>query len=390
MKKFLLTITLLLAAFAAPAQPWPFNPKDAAVVSAPEDLMAHCSTFAFDGKGNVYFAYYKDSEQPIEHAANLSTFPVLAKADIKTMTVQFRKDVIRSGQTIGDFTHGPRAPYDPNVLVLGKTLMVYFNGCVGTEVTFCARPYDMATDSFQDRIIVCKLNYVTQSGERKCVDLNAKNTFALFDDMGIESQYYNDLCISARFIRHKGAWYGALGNAFTKCSKPIIVKTVDGVNFDVVHVCEEFQWGACEVSLEFSHGSCYVAMRTSGCPKDERGTWIARYSKDWNCLVQPVRLGKCQSKTALVDYKGKIYAFYNDWPNLDTEWGNVMRSRLRVAQIERNCGIVKSWDVTNDVGIHYPYVNENKGKLYLSFTEDRKKIDVHQCRSNISFIQVKF
>lgn len=390
MKRIALIFCLLLSALPAFAQSWPFNPKEGTVISAPEDLVAHCSTFAFAGRDKVYFAYYKDSEQPKEHSVNLSTYPVLAKYDLRSGEVEFRKDVIRSGQTIGDFTHGPRAPYDPNVLVLGKTLMVYFNGCVGTEVTFCARPYDLKSDSFEDRIVICKLNYVTPSGERKCVDLDAKNTFAFFDDMGIASEYHNDLCISARFIRHKGAYYGALCNVFTKQSKPVIVKTVDGVNFEVVHVCTEFQWGACEASLDFSGSRCFVAMRNSGCPKEGQGTYIAAYSRNWDCLVQPVRLGKCQSKTALATYRGKTYVLFNDWPNLNTEWGNVMRSRLRVARIGDDCSILESWDVTNDVGIHYPYVNVHRGKLYLSFTEDRKKVDVRQCRSNISFIQMKF
>lgn len=388
--KRLTLLLCLLAGVPALAQDWPFNPKEGNVISAPEDLVAHCSTFAFAGKNKVYFAYYKDSEQPKEHSVNLTTFPVLAKYDMKEKKVEFRKDVIRSGETIGDFTHGPRAPYDPNVLILGNTLMVYFNGCVGTEVTFCARPYDLKTDSFEDRIIVCRLNYVTPSGEKKCVDLDAKNTFQFFDDMGIASEYHNDLCISARFVRHKGAYYSVLCNVFTKLSKPVVVKTVDGVNFDVVTVCREFQWGACEASLDFDRGGCFVAMRNAGCAKEDQGTYLAKYSRDWNCIAQPVRLGKCQSKTALVTYRGKTYVLFNDWPNLNTDWGNVMRSRLRVAQIDSCTKIVRSWDVTNDVGIHYPYVNINKGKLYLSFTEDRKKVDVRQCRSNISFIQMKF
>lgn len=390
MKRISLAIQFLLAIVPAFAREWPFDPKNATVISASEDLVAHCSTFAFDERGNVYFAYYKDSEQPKEHSVNLSTYPVLAKYSLKSGAVEFRKDVIRSGQTIGGFTHGPRAPYDPNVLVLGKTLMVYFNGCAGTEVTFCARPYDLETDSFEDRIVICKLHYVTPSGERKCVDLDARNTFGFFDDMGIDAEYHNDLCISARFIRHKGAYYAVLCNVFTKQSKPVVVRTVDGINFEVVHVCAEFQWGACEASLDFSKDRCYVAMRNSGCPKEEQGTWLAAYSKDWNCLVAPVRLGKCQSKTALVNYRRRTYVMFNDWPNLNTEWGNVMRSRLRVARIDDNCRITKSWDVTNEVGIHYPYVNVRNGRLYLSFTEDRKKVDVRQCRSNISFTRVKF
>lgn len=387
----LLLITLPVFSEESPAgEGLPFRPGDALVISDPANLVAHCSTFAFDGPRDMYFAYYQDSEQSKEYSAILSTFPVLAKVDRTTGKVLMRKSVIHAGETVGDFTHGPRAPYDPNVLVLGKKLMVYFNGCVGNEVTYCARPFDLKTGEFEDRIIVCKMNYTTPSGERKSVDISAENTFRFFDDMGIPSKYHNDVCISARYIPYRGEYYSVLCNVFTDESKPVVVKTKDGVNFDVVMVCREFEWGACEASLEIVNGEFYVAMRNSGCPKDERGTFVAKFSADGQCLVSPVRLGRCQSKTALVRFKGHTYVMFNDWPNLNTEWGNVTRSRLRVAELDSSCRTVRSWNITNPYGIHYPYVNIFRNRLYVSFTEDRKMVDVKQCRSNISYIEVKF
>ena len=56
----------------------PFDPAEAAVISDPSDKMAHCSTFAGDGKGNVYFAYYHDSEQTIESPEMTTITCVLA------------------------------------------------------------------------------------------------------------------------------------------------------------------------------------------------------------------------------------------------------------------------------------------------------------------------
>ncbi|MCQ2184556.1 MAG: hypothetical protein MJY62_04000 [Bacteroidales bacterium] len=387
------TIFLTVASFlsaAAFGQNLPFKPEDAVSISDTANLVAHCSTFAFHGARDMYFAYYQDSEQKKEYSAILSTFPVLAKVDRVTGKVSYRKDVIKAGETIGDFTHGPRAPYDPNVLVLGKTLMVYFNGCVGTEVTYCARPFDLRTETFEDRIVVCKLRYVTPWGELKTVDLSAENTFKFFEDNSIPAKYHNDLCISARFIPYRGEYYSVLCNVFTDESKPVVVKTSDGVNFDVVMICRDFEWGACEASLEIVDDQFYVAMRNSGCPKEERGTFVAKYAADGTCLAGPVRLGRCQSKTALVYVRGKVYVLFNDWPNLNTSWGNVMRSRLRVAEIGPQCETLRSWDITNPYGIHYPYVNFHGRKLYVSFTEDRKMVDVRQCRSNISYTEVKF
>ncbi|MBP5637605.1 MAG: hypothetical protein J6X25_08860, partial [Bacteroidales bacterium] len=303
--------------------------------------------------------------------------------------VAFRKEVIRAEQTIGNFTHGPRAPYDPNLLVLGNTLMVYFNGCVGQEVTFCARPYNLRKDTFEDRIIVCKLRYKDSSGTEKTIDLDAKGYYRFLEDAGIKGEYHNDICISSRFVPYRGAWYGVLAGVFTQASKPVVVRTRDGITFDVVMICREFEWGACEACLEIVDDEYYVAMRNAGCQREFQGTYLAKYGPDGRCLVLPRKLGRCQSKPAIISFKKGLYVFYNDYPNLNTEWGNVTRSRLRVEQIDRNCNKVKSWEILSGVGIHYPYVNIYKNHLYISFTEDRKKVDVKQCRSNVSFTEIK-
>jgi len=368
----------------------PFCPELASVISNPDDLIAHCSTFAFDGKGGVYFAYYKDSQQPKEHSVNLSTYPVLAKSNLAALNEITRTDIIHAGDKIGSYTHGNRAPYDPNLLFIGDTLMVYFNGFTSDEVTFCARKYSPRTETFNNSISICKLRYTTPKGKSKTVDLNAKNCYAFYEDMGIKAKYHNDLCISSRFVFHNGEYYAMLANVFSELSRPIVVKTADGVNFDVVFVCKEFEYGACEACLEISGNEFYIAMRNSGCPKEMQGTYLAKYSESGECLCAPRMLGHCQSKPAIIEYNKKIYVFFNAYPNLNTEWGNVARSRLRIAQIDKSCNIVKTWDVTSDCGIHYPYVGKYRGSLYISFTEDRKKVDVKQCRSNVSFIKVNF
>lgn len=390
MKRKLLALAVLsciCASLDARTEPFP-DITQAVSFSDPGDLVAHCSTFAFDRRGNIYFAYYKDSEQPKEHSVNLSTFPVLAKAKFRRMDSFERRDVIRSGQTIGNFTHGPRAPYDPNVLVLGKKMKVFFNGCVGTEVTFCSREYDLRKGCFADSITVCKLRYTMPSGDVKTIDLDAAGTYEFFSDMGIEAQYHNDLAISSRFVPYHGEYYSVLCGVFTKASKPVIVKTRDGVTFDVVMICREFEYGACEGCVEICDGSYYVTMRNAGAPKDLQGTYAARYDFNGKCLAEPKRLGRNMSKTAVICWKGAVYAFFNEYPNLNTDWGNVMRSRMRIARLDGSCNITAYRDIESGVGIHYPYVDIHRGHLYMSFTEDRKKVDVKQCRSNVSFIRI--
>ena len=378
--------TVLLSFSCSKNETPPFDPSEAVVVSDMKDKMAHCSAFETEPDGRVFFTYYHDTTQTLEKPSMATISVVLAKSRMPDLKEIERMEVIRAGQTVGDYTQNPeRAPYDPNLLTIGDWLYVYFNGCVedGT-VTYAVRRYDLNTEKFEDQVTPCTLSY-----DGKKVTLDSRNLFRMFEDMGLESTFYNDHTISAPFIRYKDAWYCAIGTAFPKRSYPIVVKTVNGIDFDVVMVCKEFLFGCSEASVEIVDGEVYVAMRNSGADRGVRGTYIAKYDAEGNCLVPPVYLSENQSKIILSNHKGKLFVFYNANPSLFTDWGVVSRSRLRISQIDRGCNIIRSWDITNPYGIHYPYVKETGGRLMMTFTEDRKMLDIAQTRSNISFTEVK-
>ena len=362
----------------------PFDPAEAAVISDPSDKMAHCSTFAVDGKGNVYFAYYHDSEQTLESPEMTTITCVLAKAGMDDLKDVTRQEFIRAGQTLGDFTQSPdRAPYDPNLLLVGDQLLVYFVGCVDGVVTTCIRRYDTRSGTFGDNVETCTLSY-----DGKTVPLDTEHVFEMFREKGLDATFNNDLLLSGSFVRYKDAWYTSFGNAFLKRSCPVILKTVDGLNFEFVMMCPEFLFGCCETSIAVWHDEFYVIMRNSGVERGGRGTYIARYDASGKCLTPPKYLSEAQSKPAIILHKGKMYLFYNANPFLYTDWGLVSRSRLRIARIDRDCNIVESRDVTDPYGIHYPYVGEIDGSVWMTFTEDRKQLDINQTRTNISFTEV--
>lgn len=56
--------------------------------------------------------------------------------------------------------------------------------------------------------------------------------------------------------------------------------------------------------------------------------------------------------------------------------------------MKKDCRLLKSWDLTNEVGTHYPYAGHIGKKLYMTFPEDIKKVDIEQVRSTISFTRV--
>ena len=369
----------------------PFDPARAAVINEDCDLMAHCSTFLPVGDGTVYFAYYRDSTQTLEAPGKTTIVPVLAKAEGLRAgeTPSFERiqyqEFIHSGESVGEFKQSPeRAPYDPNLLLLGDTLMVYFVGCVDGTVTTCVRAYDTVTDRFSDRVEICTLSY-----GGKTVPFDTKGLFGMYGDLGLEATFNNDLLMSGAFVPHEGAWYVAVGTAFLKRSCPVVVKTVDGRHFELVMVCPEFLYGCCEASVAVWKGDFYVIMRNSGVERGGRGCYVARYDASGRCLTPPVYLSEAQSKPAILLHRGRMYLFYNANPFLQTDWGLVSRSRLRISEIDRECRILRSWDITDPYGIHYPYVKEIDGQVWVSFTEDRKQLDVNQTRTNISFSPVR-
>ena len=149
MKKFLFAISFLAAAACAPKALEVFDPSDAVVFSdMTVDKMAHCSIFKVIGD-EVFFAYYHDTTQTLEHPKMPTIMPVLARSPwpVTGEDIEYT-DVVRCGESYGNFTQDPnRAPYDPNLLQVGTKLRFYFNGCMGGKVVYTARTYDLESES---------------------------------------------------------------------------------------------------------------------------------------------------------------------------------------------------------------------------------------------------
>ena len=381
-------LTLLLAALAVAGcgrERVPFDPAQARVITEETDLMTHCSSFLPGPDGTVYFAYYHDTTQTLEAPGKTTITDVLAVSRRPDFATFDRTEFMCAGDTVGTFVQSPeRAPYDPNLLLVGDTLFVYFNGCIDGTVTFCARRYDTRAGRFEDEVTPCTLHY-----DGKAVPLDTRGIFGMFADRGFEATYNNDITISAPFVEYGGAWYIAVGNAFLPRSCPFVIRTVNGVDFDLVMFCPDFLYGCCEAALAIWKDEFYVVMRNSGVERGGRGTYVARYDASGRCLVSPRYLSEAQSKPGIVLYKGRMYLFYNANPFLQTDWGLVSRSRFRISEIDRDCRIRRSWDITSPYGIHYPYVREMDGRLWMTFTEDRRQLDVNQTRSNLSLTELE-
>ncbi len=382
---FLLVISLISACSCRPDTICGFDPSEADVISdMTKDLMTHCSVFKVIDD-TVYFAYYHDTLQVEEHSKHTSITPVLSKAVFPFDGNFERLDVIRSGETCGSFSQdATRAPYDPNLLKVGNRLMYYFNGCVNDTVCFCVRPYDLETASFEEEVYKCTVKF-----RNRTMTLDSYSLFSIMREIGHDDVVFtNDVVMSNRFIPKDGAYYNVVANAFTTRSVPILLKTVDGINFDMVFAFDENPGGCCEAAFEFVRDEIYLLTRDHFADWHDNGMFLSKYSfRDGKCLVAPRLLTAQPSDPSLIRRGKRIYAFYNVFPEIEKNGHPVHRSRLRMAQIGTDCSLIDSLDVTYEYGIHYPYTDYIGDDIYMTFTEDRRCLSP-AVRSNISMIRL--
>lgn len=387
MKRSIIAILFLAAAGCAPGQLRSFDPAGAVVFSDMSvDKMAHCSIFKVVGD-EVFMAYYHDTTQIVEHPRETSIMPVLARSPWPVTGDGIeRMDVIRSGETCGNFTQdASRAPYDPNLLLLGNRLRYYFNGCKDGKVVYTARTYDIDTHCFEPEAVPCRIVF-----EGDTLEMTSANLFSIMDRLGYETRDANDVVISHRFIKHGGSWYNVVANGFTTASKPLLVKTDDGLVFDFVFECDGLPGGICEAAFEFKGNEMYLITRNILEDWRDCATYISKYSlKDGRLLAGPGKLTSQTAKSALVKKGGRIYALYNALPDIEKDGQPVGRSRLRIARIADDCTLRDSVDVIGEYGIHYPYTDIVGGEVWMSFTEDRREISpAGYTRSNLSIIKL--
>lgn len=361
------------------------DPQEAIVITdMTQDKMAHCSIFKIIGD-TVYFAYYHDTVQVKEHPMFSSIVPVFAKAKFPLDGNIERVEVIRCGETLGDFTQDmTRAPYDPNMLKVGNKLMYYFNGCMDGTVCYCVRPYNLETATFEDAVQKCTVSY-----NGKTWPLDSYSLFTIMEQMGHKDlKFNNDVVMSHRFIERDGAYYNVMCNGFSHRSFPILLKTSDGINYEVVFAFNENPGGACEAAFEFIGDDVYLITRDHFAEWRKSGMFISKYSfRDGSCLVAPRLLTNQPAKPALILRGKNLYALYNVFPDIERDGKRIDRSRLRMARVGEDCSLVDSLDVIGNYGIHYPYTDYIGDDIYMTFTEDRREIS-EATRSNISMIRL--
>jgi hypothetical protein len=185
---------------------------------------------------------------------------------------------------------------------------------------------------------------------------------------------YERPILDKKFTRYGEWWYSVIGSWCCRGSIPTVIRTKNGIDYEVMFVCPEYVWGASETALAINKDKCYIIARTARpAEKEMRGVYMGCYSlTTGECLNKPYKIGTVESRPDMLLYNGKVYAMYNTDPAFVNEEGkNVYRSRVRIAELDEGAQVVRAWEIASPKSIQYYCMNEFKGKTYLTFGEDR-------------------
>lgn len=372
------------------------NPSLATMISGEEFKMCHVPSVAFDADGMMYVSYYRDSTTTVEKISNPNTHTVLARIDPSTpgSVTTFRH--LGVGDSVGDFTQEEKAPYDPTLLALGDRIVYTFQSFEKGERGYAASFFNIKEGRFEDHMERCTLTYTDSNGRKVTVPFTDSGRIRCYKEaFGYKEPKHLGLCVlHSRYICHNGEYYSALSCDGPLNFGPLMVKTVDGVNFEVLFEMPEFNMGTCEVGQELFKGEFYIIARTAQSFKDKkrRGLYIAKYSLDGECICAPRRISSEPTRPALLVHRNRLYAFFNTTPlvpNDAAKRGVMRRSRMRVAIVTPDCHFSRYSDVTSPYSIQYYALGVNKGKVYAAFTEDRRQLNPNISKGNISVSAIK-
>ena len=385
---FIALVALLLLSACASRSASLFDADKAVVVSDPNNLMSHCASTHIFPDGEVWVAHYRDLEGNIEDPVNTSIEIVLSRFDIKewqSPTIRHTQ-LFKAGAKLGDFHQGNYAAYDPVLFEVEGAMRCIIQAFENEESCLAAFDIDRTSGTPTDKMMRCTLTYQTESGE-VTVPLKASALRDFYERQGVaEWTNYERPLIDKRFVRHGEWYYNVLCNWYCKRVPPTIVRTKDGVNYEVAFVCQGYNCGCTEGSIAIHENQLYLIGRSRS---PQRGSVLGCFSLAGETLRAPYQIGDDGSRPEMMVHKGKVYAMYNILPNhIDESGREIYRSRVRLAELDKECNEVKRWEYTAKNSMQYFCLNEYEGEVYLTFTEDRFDRADKQ-KGNIAFVKTE-
>ncbi|MBQ5647974.1 MAG: hypothetical protein IIV16_02485 [Alistipes sp.] len=365
-----------------------FDADKAVLVSGPENRMSHCASTHIFPDGEVWVAHYRDLEGNVEDPVNTTIEIVLSRFNMEEwQSPKIRHtQLFKAGAKLGDFQQGDYAAYDPVLFEVNGAMRCIIQAFENGESCLAAFDIDRTNGTPTDKMMRCTLTYQTDNGA-VTIPLKGSALRDFYQRQGVtEWGNYERPLIDKKFVRHGEWYYNVLCNWYCKKVPPTIVRTKDGVSYEVAFLCHGYDYGCTEGSIAIYDNQLYLIGRSRS---PYRGSFIGCFSLEGKTLRAPYYIGDDGSRPEMIVHKGKVYAMYNILPNhIDDNGRKIYRSRVRLAELDKECKIVRSWDYEAPYSMQYFCLNEHNGDVYLTFTEDRFHRADKQ-KGNIAFVKTK-
>lgn len=383
----------LVASAREPKSLFPFNVEDGVVISDPANKMSHASATLINKKGDVFVTHIRDCQNNHEDPSNLTIDLALSKFNIKKYkSGKIEHSVLlKTGGSIGEFKQDSNyPPYDVFLMDLGDKIRCIFQARENGDSVMAA--FDISAEDgkpigFVDR---CRIHY-THNGEKKSVTMTAEAFREVYTDLGVTKfNGYERPLLDNNFTKHGEWYYNVISSWCCAGSVPIVVRTKDGIDYEMVYTCPEFKYGASEAAMTIEGERVYIIARTSRpANKVVRGTFLGVYSLTGECLRKPYQIGDIESRPEFLNYDGTVYVMYNVKPNYLLPNGKgANRSRVRLAILNDVGTVERAWEIASPHSIQYYCLNEYKGDIYFTFGEDRFN-RAKAKKGNISFVKTE-
>ncbi len=326
----------------------------------PGDQMVHVSTYTQMG-GYYYMTYYANTsngaENPDYQLARLAYCPVNATGE-KTYI-----DLQKVGDKVGDKT--VTGVYDTILMQKDdRTLYLLWTARLNDNYYRLYRLFDTDTKQFVSEV---RVNRLQVNGERVDFSTSGMQTVfakhdipyrAMFSDIGIMQK------ISARVENGVTYYYsGAYSGYMT-----FIIKSRDLMTWEYVAQPDFDSATKWENAVYVIGDRVYYFVRQED-PGQYAGSpygLLTYYDLSTGAWAPPVQVADCQSRSDFIVYKGELYLFY----------APINRNHIGVLHINQQD--IRQSKIVLQATMHescfYPFVQYCDGKLYFSYTMNRKKI----------------
>ena len=395
MKRIALFVILTLATLSASARTpkclCPIDASKATLVSEPENKMSHALSTLITDKGEVWVAYYCDKVNNIENPSYVTINLMLSRFDIrkwKSPKISHTR-LVSPGEAFDGYTQDMYAPYDPVLLKTESGIRCIFQGQEDGEADLMAFDIDPKSGTPGRKMFPCTLTF--HDGEQtKTLPISTSGTQEYFKSLGIDD--FTDFerpVLDKRFVEHDGWYYNILANWAMQRSIPIIVRTKNGIDYEVVFTCPEFTHGSTEGSIAIHDGRVYIVARTADYKKElrpKRGCYLGVYSFEGECLRKPYKITDDYSRPEMIVHDNKVYAMYNARPHYKVDDKTIYRSRVRISEVDARGDILFGWEFVAKNSMQYYSLCEYRGDVYLTFIEDRFQT-AHRNKGNVAFVK---